>query len=201
MKKVPAGFYDKDYFENGVKTEKSGYGGYHWNDGIAVLAQALVTNLPHKTALDLGCAKGYVVKALRDLGIEAFGIDISTYAIDQAPAEVKPFLHKGSAAVKLKMFEENRFDLVICYDILEHLDDDTLVKTMTGISRVCSKWVTVKLPFEVYDWDLDKSHINIKPKEAWIKMFGEYGFENYELPVPKAPWSFWDNRTLVFRRV
>jgi 2-polyprenyl-3-methyl-5-hydroxy-6-metoxy-1,4-benzoquinol methylase len=44
------------------------------------------------TVLDVGCAKGYLVRALRRLGLEARGIDVSCYAIGQADEEVRPHL-------------------------------------------------------------------------------------------------------------
>ena len=35
----------------------------------------------HQTICDFGCAKGYLVYALRLLGYDAYGVDISEYAI------------------------------------------------------------------------------------------------------------------------
>ena len=34
--------------------------------------------------LDIGCAKGYLVKALRWLGRDAYGFDISDYALEKS---------------------------------------------------------------------------------------------------------------------
>jgi len=43
-----------------------------------------------KKTLEIACAKGYIVEEWRKLGIDAWGIDISQYAIDEASEEVKP---------------------------------------------------------------------------------------------------------------
>ena len=47
-----------------------------------------------QSVLDIGCAKGYLVKAMRWLGREAWGCDISDYALEKADPEVKQFLSK-----------------------------------------------------------------------------------------------------------
>ena len=45
------------------------------------IAEKIIKNYAPKTVLDVGCAYGYLVEALRCRGVEAYGIDISEYAI------------------------------------------------------------------------------------------------------------------------
>lgn len=47
-----------------------------------------------RTALDVGCAKGFLVKALRRLGIESHGIDVSEYALVRTEREIRPYLKR-----------------------------------------------------------------------------------------------------------
>jgi SAM-dependent methyltransferase len=194
---IKAKFYDRDYFENGVASGKSGYAGYNREESYKTLAADLKKHFDPKIALDLGCAKGFLVEALVDLGVDTFGIDISDYAVKHAPKNIGSRIYKGSCT-NLWMFKNTMFDLIIAYDLLEHLDGEELDLTLGELSRVGSKWLTIKCPFEKYDWDLDKSHIGIRPKEEWIEIMSQFGFSNYELPIPKSPWTFWDDRTLVF---
>jgi 2-polyprenyl-3-methyl-5-hydroxy-6-metoxy-1,4-benzoquinol methylase len=42
-----------------------------------------------REVLDVGCAKGFLVRHLRSLGIDAWGCDISEYAIARAPDDVR----------------------------------------------------------------------------------------------------------------
>jgi ubiquinone/menaquinone biosynthesis C-methylase UbiE len=198
---IDPNFYDEDYFEHGVTSGKSGYQGYTMEQGYIDLAKDLAKYFKPTKALDLGCAKGYLVQGLRLLGIETYGIDVSEYAVSTAPENIKKFVCVGSTT-DLSRFKDKEFDLITCYDILEHLTDEELSKTLPEITRVLkpSGYLTMKCPFIKYDWDADKSHINIKPEVEWITLFNQYGFENHVPQVKKAPWTWWDNRTLIFMK-
>ena len=190
-------FYDKDYFEAGIPSDKSDYNGYAWLDGYTTIADALIKHFKPIKVLETGCAKGFLTRALRNRGIETYGIDISQYAIENADPLSKPYLTLGS--ILELPYKDNEFDLITCYDVLEHLDEREVVIAIKEICRVSSKFITMKCPFVVYDWDKDKSHIGIKPKEDWIKLFAKNGFTNYDPGVPQSHWSWWDSRTLIFK--
>ena len=84
--------FDREYYEQGPMTGKSLYTNYRWLPELTLpLAHhiAVDCNLDkHQTICDFGCAKGYLVYALRLLGYESYGVDISKYAISKAPKEV-----------------------------------------------------------------------------------------------------------------
>ena len=50
-----------------------------------------------------------LLPALRERGVDARGIDISSFAIDAAPAAMRPFCRQGSIAEPL----DERFDLIV----------------------------------------------------------------------------------------
>lgn len=69
--------------------------------------------------LDIGCGTGIVMKRLGRYG-EAFGVDISNEAISFCKKRrIKNIIN--SDAKKLP-FENNNFDLVTSFDVLEHVD-------------------------------------------------------------------------------
>ena len=112
--------YDAEYYERGALTGKSLYRDYRWLPEATIpMAMAMidVLGIPrHASVLDVGCAKGYLVKALRWLGREAYGYDVSEYAIANADPEVTMFL--GSAP------PPKVFDYAIAKDVLEHFTTD-----------------------------------------------------------------------------
>ncbi|GAI29747.1 unnamed protein product [marine sediment metagenome] len=72
---------------------------------------------PRGKLLDIGCAFGYIVKRLRDKGFDALGIDISEYALSQAPEDIKPYLKQGS--VDNLPWPEKYFDMAVTFTILD----------------------------------------------------------------------------------
>jgi hypothetical protein len=55
----------------------------HWLRFFGTVGDRIVSSLAPSTALDVGCAFGFLVEALRDRGVDATGTDISEYAISQ----------------------------------------------------------------------------------------------------------------------
>ena len=63
---------------------KFGYGGYVYDGRWKSVAKRIVKEYNLKKGskvLDVGCGKGFLVKDLINLGIDAYGLDISEYAI------------------------------------------------------------------------------------------------------------------------
>src|SRR5436190_1523662 len=73
--------YDEDYFLHQIGDINEPYvrDNSVWKAIFARVAQAIVTELSPKTVLDAGCGIGFLVQALRERGVDAFGIDISEY--------------------------------------------------------------------------------------------------------------------------
>lgn len=91
--------YDKRYFDGSQCDYQcsAGYGVYI-DRGFEGQAKWLVKNYDLKgTLLDVGCAKGFLVGYLRDLGVDAYGLDWSEYAVSSAEDRLKPYLSVGDA--------------------------------------------------------------------------------------------------------
>ena len=59
-----------------------------WPAVFGAFADHLIRALKPARVLDVGCALGFLVEAFWDRGVEAWGLDISTYAIEQVRADV-----------------------------------------------------------------------------------------------------------------
>ena len=72
--------FGKMYFDG---PREYGYGGYRYDGRWVSIAKEIVSRYNLKKGdrvLDIGCAKGFLVKDLLSIGIEAYGIDVSEYA-------------------------------------------------------------------------------------------------------------------------
>jgi ubiquinone/menaquinone biosynthesis C-methylase UbiE len=128
----------------------------------------LIMSRHPKSVLDVGCAYGFLVKRLRDKGIEAYGVDISQYAIDHAPQEVKPYL-KVASAHDLP-FPDKSIDLIYCASVLEHIPEEFLDKVIAEFQRVAKRailGIAYKDPWSRLDIHSDISHVTIHDEIWW----------------------------------
>ena len=89
--------YGEMYFDG---PREYGYGGYRYDGRWQPVARDIVAHFglkPGDRVLDVGCAKGFLVKDLLALGINAYGVDISRYALLNCEPEVVGRLHLASA--------------------------------------------------------------------------------------------------------
>jgi SAM-dependent methyltransferase len=89
----------------------------HWVRYFAGIADRIVSGIGPRRVLDAGCALGLLVEQLRERGVEAYGIDISSYAIAHVPESVRAFCRQGSVADELTA----DYDLIVCQEVFPHV--------------------------------------------------------------------------------
>jgi SAM-dependent methyltransferase len=87
-----------------------------WLHFFGIIAQRMIDYLHPGRVLDAGCAMGFLVEAFRDRGIDAYGIDISEYAIKNVREDMKPFCKQASILEPLS----TDYDLITCIEVFEH---------------------------------------------------------------------------------
>ena len=90
-----------------------------------------------KKLLVLGCAYGFEVEGFRALGIDAWGIDVSAYAISQAKPAVLPYLEVADARTKLATYKRNSWDYVFSRWFLECMSDADLTTLIPDMNFIC----------------------------------------------------------------
>ena len=109
--------------------DRPGIWGYSLNADKRVMAD-LLANFQPKTALDLGCANGTVMKCLFDLGVKSEGIELSAAAVRQAFPEIQANIHIGSVT---DMPVSRSYDLIFGLDIFEHVSPLDLRKIIDAV--------------------------------------------------------------------
>lgn len=128
--------WGKDYWDG---DRRFGYGGMRYDGRWRVVAEAMARHYGIKAGdriLDVGCGKGFLLYDFTQVvpGVEVTGVDISSYAVENAKEEVRPFLQVGHAA-KLP-FPDTSFDLVISFNTLHNLYCYELDAALREIERV-----------------------------------------------------------------
>lgn len=139
-----------------------------WLRFFDTIADRIAADFAPRRVLDAGCAFGFLVEALRNRGVEAWGIDLSRYAIGRADPSVKPFCRVGSIADALN----GTYDLVVCIEVVEHMaprDADI------AIANICAHTADVLFTSSPDD-HREPTHVNVHPPEYWAERFARHGF-------------------------
>jgi 2-polyprenyl-3-methyl-5-hydroxy-6-metoxy-1,4-benzoquinol methylase len=154
-------FYDEEYYDGG-----KGYHRYSDSNSFAFLAARINEIMQPKSVLDIGCAKGFLVKAFRSMDIPAYGIDISHYALEEAPKEVKKYLKHYDITSGFEITIP-KVDLIVSIDTLEHIPEEKLDRVkdfmLAHSQRQFLRVGTLATP----DWQHDASHITMKTIDWW----------------------------------
>lgn len=129
--------YGELYFDG---PREYGYGGYRYDGRWIPVAAQMVRHFglqPGDRVLDIGCAKGFLVKDLLTVlpGLEAFGLDVSRYALMKCEPEVVGRLHLGTATDL--PFPDASFDAVVSINAIHNLSRDGCLQALREITRVC----------------------------------------------------------------
>lgn len=163
--------YNEEYYHNGcgpIPYEEP----EHWVEFFGMIADRIVNDLHPRTVLDAGCAMGYLVAALRDRGVEAYGVDISEYAISKVREDVRPFCRVASLTEAFPNDLPQHYDLVVTIEVLEHLYAEDGQK---AIANLCKHADTVLFSSTPDDFE-ERTHVNVQQREYWAKLFFEQGF-------------------------
>jgi hypothetical protein len=203
--------FNEDYFLRGKQTGVSLYEDYTWKPDLTIpMVRAIVDYVgirPDHTILDFGCARGYMVKALRALDYYAYGYDVSKWAVDNSDLAVYHYLTTRADIVFQKCY-----DWIIAKDVLEHVDDlATTIRRLQdhaalGIFVVVPLSLNEGEPYVVPEYEQDVTHIHRWPLAAWADAFMRPGWEvtaRYRVPGIKDNYSQYSmgNGLLTCRRL
>jgi SAM-dependent methyltransferase len=139
-----------------------------WMRFFRSIAERIVIDICPNTILDAGCAMGFLVEALREKGVEAWGVDISEYAIQKAHAAIQPYCWVGSIT---KAFPR-KYDLIVCIEVLEHLPPQEVEHVIANLCQHTDDILFSSTPLDYKE----ATHFNVQPPEYWAEQFAKQGF-------------------------
>jgi len=175
--------FGRDYFDG---DRRHGYGGfsYHprfWTDTVRHIRDVYHLR-PDAAILDIGCAKGFMLHDFKLLmpQAEVAGIDVSSYAIENALASVKPLVQVGNA--KDLPYPDKSFDLVLSINTIHNLPFDDCTRSLQEIQRVSREHAFVMVDAfrneqqrqAMLRWVLTAE--TMLSTADWLKLFAEAGY-------------------------
>jgi len=185
--------WGRDYWDG---ERRYGYGGYHYDGRWRPLAQTLIDRYGIRSGmsvLDVGCGKGYLLHEFKQIipDLRIAGIDISSYGVENAKEEVRPYLKVGNA-VDLP-YPDHAFDLVVSLGVLHNLSLEDVFRAVAEIERVgrgASKYLMVESfrnereKANLLYWQLTCLSFHSPETWAWIYdkcgYTGDHGFIFFE---------------------
>jgi glycosyltransferase involved in cell wall biosynthesis/SAM-dependent methyltransferase len=173
--------YDEYYYAHGCG---SPYGrSPEWLQHFHDVAERIDRTLAPQSVLDAGCAMGLLVESLRKRGVEAYGIDISEFAISQVHEDIKEFCWSGSVAEPFP----KTYDLIVTMEVLEHMPPEEAERAIANFCKHAKRVLFSSTPFDFRE----PTHFNVHPTEEWAEMFAQHGFYrdvDYDASYI-APWG------------
>src|SRR5262249_9959836 len=125
--------YDADYFV------------YH-RDGASIqhgilnqirhLVYPASNHAPGKRLIELGSAQGHLLNALRQIGYEVQGLEISAAAVAESKSRYSLSVFGGTAEEYLKAGNAGMFDIVVACTVIEHVaEPDAFVNAAFSLLR------------------------------------------------------------------
>lgn len=145
----------------------------HWPSVFANIAAKLKDRFPKTwSVMDAGCANGYLVEAFREIGVAAWGIDTSSYAIRHLRPGARGHCLQQSLTKRLV----GHYDMVICIEVLEHIPPED---AQLSIANLCAASDNVVFSSSPSDF-VEPTHVNVQPQTFWVRAFADQGFERDE---------------------
>jgi SAM-dependent methyltransferase len=124
-------FYGADYYRPPASDIDSAII-YDDNEDKRATAAFVTLNFGPRRVLEVGCAMGLLVKALRGWGVEAEGVDFSRWCVDHAHPAARAWVRWGDVLSLPR--PAGPHDVVLALDILEHLPPDRVPAALHNLA-------------------------------------------------------------------
>ncbi len=170
-----------------------------WNFFRTLLG--LISEKKVESILDVGCGEGFTLNRLKENGTgkKLEGIEYKKDAIELGK-KTYPDIKITEGSIYDLPYKDNSFDLVLCTEVLEHLDDPS--KALEELVRVSKKYLVLSVPNEPFfmfaqfvrgkNWSRfgnDIEHINHWTMFAFPK-FIKKSAPNIQIRAKKFPFAW-----------
>jgi predicted SAM-dependent methyltransferase len=174
--------FTRQYFDGGLP-QGGGYQMY-WDFPCHELTARHVLERKPESVLELGCARGYVVKRLQDAGVIACGWDFSPHCHLTRAAE-SVVLADATDRGRWGLVKDQAFDMAFSIAFLDHVPEDLLPVVIEGMAAKCRRGLH-GINFDQSPGG-DSTRLTRRPKEWWQSVLPQ-GHEVVDKSELEAGW-------------
>lgn len=167
---------------------------------------SLISKRKVDSILDVGCGEGFTLNRLKEKGIgkNLEGVEYLQTAIDLGK-KMYPDIKIKKGTIYDLPYKDNSFDLVLCTEVLEHLDEPE--KALKELVRVSKKYLVISVPNEPFfmfaqfvrgkNWSRlgnDIEHINHWTMFGFPKFIKQNAGKNVKILSRRFPFAW----TMIF---
>ncbi len=177
--------YDRGYFYG----ETSGYSpkGYPadhpdwalWLDLIGAI-------IPGGLLLDVGCAYGFLIEEAKQRNYRAIGLDVSPYALSQAPSAGCALVLADARDIPLG---DHSADVITLFDVIEHLPNPGACLDESARLLKPEGLLVLTTPDPLFFHRSESTHFCERPPSYWIRMLSDRGFQ-VQFRFSEVPFNF-----------
>ena len=198
MSKYDKDYFDKDFFgDSGKKGSQRDFDNPFYHFFVARVVYCIRNIIPEEkkveTVLDLGCGMGFKVNLYLGHGFDAYGADVSKYAIENTIAPV------GRCSIgDIRTFKaKNKCDLVVAERVLGYLPARDSLRAIRNIAQSSKRYVLFAIICSDHkDKDRPKygspGRLNINTKAWWEERFKRAGLKIHAQATKSMVGDDWD---------
>lgn len=183
-------FYDGAYKAN-MYNPKNGFYAWEW-----IIDR---NKMKFIKALDVGCGTGIGIRYAVDKGRDVYGIDFADAREEWKRHKVEDRC-KVASAMDIP-YPDNSFDMVVCFDVMEHIPEEDALAVLKEIRRVGSRAFVYAIALTEEKSPVGEkviTHINLKDPDWWIKQFMDAGYGAAAMANGKQAIIIDDNHVRAF---
>lgn len=153
--------FDREYFQGGWRAEGNAYTYAKRKEIEGKHPELIKAVFPNMSVLDVGCGPGYLVRMLKELGVDAGGCDPSEAAVELAADQT--VVH-----IKLANVPPQITDVALCREVLEHVPVVEIPEMVCDLFRVAREFVYITTRFSdgsvfdaTTDFNTDPTHVSL----------------------------------------
>jgi ubiquinone/menaquinone biosynthesis C-methylase UbiE len=151
--------------------------------GMAYISYA-IHSIPFTTVLDVGCGTGYTILSFMLHKKQVWGVESCDYLLDTT---LHTYFKMGmikKGRIQEIPHPENSFDLIYCTDVLEHIPEEDVEKSISELVRVSKRYIFLTIcTMESQMFPELKLHETVKPAEWWMEKIMKFRVKKIAEPL------------------